>query len=94
MVLNLAISESFQTVNLETLDFPAQLLVDYVRVYQRKGKTNIGCDGKDNSMPTTGYIQDHLVAYSSESPSFFHLCSILLSYLVLSSHFNLTQHTG
>lgn len=77
MVLNLAISESFQTVNLETLDFPAQLLVDYVRVYQRKGKTNIGCDGKDNSMPTTGYIQDHLVAYSSESlcPSFIYVPS-------------------
>lgn len=66
IVLNLAISESFQTVNLASLDFPAQLLVDYVRVYQRKGKTNIGCDGKDKSMPTTGYIQDHLVAYSSE----------------------------
>lgn len=61
IVLNLAISESFQTVNLASLDFPAELLVDYVRVYQRKGQTNIGCDGKDR--PTTQYINDHLVAY-------------------------------
>ena len=31
--------------------FPSEFLIDYVRVYQRKGHTNIGCDPKD--YPTT-----------------------------------------
>ena len=30
------------------------MLVDYVRVYQRNGETNIGCDPKD--YPTADYI--------------------------------------
>lgn len=40
--------------------------VDYVRVYQRKGQTNVGCDGKNGARPTRQYIEDHLDAYTSE----------------------------
>ncbi|KZT33957.1 glycoside hydrolase family 16 protein [Sistotremastrum suecicum HHB10207 ss-3] len=65
IVLNLAISPNFQTINLDTLYFPAQFLVDYVRVYQREGQTNVGCDPP--TRPTAQYIQDHLDAYSSTS---------------------------
>ena len=43
--------------------FPAIMQVDYVRVYQRKGQTNIGCDPAD--YPTKTYIDNHPDAYSS-----------------------------
>ena len=58
--------------------FPGEMLVDYVRVYQRKDAINIGCDPKD--YPTKKYIDDHLEAYiSASSPSFV----VLLKALVL-----------
>jgi beta-glucanase (GH16 family) len=64
IVMNLAISESFQKVDVANLRFPGYFKVDYVRVYQRKGETNIGCDPKD--YPTTQYIRDHLDVYTSK----------------------------
>ena len=45
------------------MSFPAEMLVDYVRVYQRAGQTNIGCDPPD--YPTMDYINRHYEAYSS-----------------------------
>ena len=36
--------------------------IDYVRVYQRKGQTNTGCNPKD--YPTADYIKNHLQAYT------------------------------
>jgi len=63
IVLNLAISQSFQTVNTATMTFPAELLVEYVRVYQRNGQQNVGCSPKD--YPTADYINAHLPAYSN-----------------------------
>jgi len=47
------------------MTFPAEMLIDYVRVYQRKGYENIGCDPPD--YPTMDYINKHLVAYSGQS---------------------------
>jgi len=44
--------------------FPAEFLIDYVRVYQRKGATNVGCSPKD--YPTAKYIDEHADAYQSE----------------------------
>ena len=46
------------------MEFPAEMLVDYVRVYQRQGSTNVGCDPK--GYPTADYITAHLEAYQSE----------------------------
>lgn len=46
------------------MEFPGIMLVDYVRVYQRTDATNIGCDPPD--YPTSQYIKDHMVAYTSE----------------------------
>lgn len=43
--------------------FPAEYLVDYVRVYQRQGQSNVGCDPPD--YPTAKYISDHMNAYTS-----------------------------
>ncbi len=45
------------------MTFPSEMLVDYVRVYQRAGQTNIGCDPPN--YPTADYINRHYEAYSS-----------------------------
>ncbi|KAJ7068600.1 beta-glucan synthesis-associated [Mycena amicta] len=63
IVLNLGISKNWQTPDLTTMVFPAEMLVDYVRVYQRDGETNIGCDPSD--YPTMDYIANHMSAYSN-----------------------------
>ena len=55
-------SNNFQTVNFADLQWPAQMLVDYVRVYQRSdGK--MGCDPDDH--PTADYITNHANAYAN-----------------------------
>lgn len=46
-----------------TMIFPAELRFDYVRVYQRKGSTNVGCDPA--GYPTMEYINNHIDAYTS-----------------------------
>ncbi|KAL0572397.1 hypothetical protein V5O48_009557 [Marasmius crinis-equi] len=66
IVLNLGISKNWQTIDLSTLIFPAEMSFDYVRVYQRKGQTNIGCNPKD--YPTSDYISRHLDQYSRGVP--------------------------
>ena len=57
--------DNWQTIDLTTMMFPAEMLVDYVRVYQRKGSTNVGCNPK--AYPTADYINAHLDAYQSEA---------------------------
>ncbi|KAL0069229.1 hypothetical protein AAF712_003592 [Marasmius tenuissimus] len=54
LILNLGMSTNFGDVDLEHLTFPAVMRVDWVRVYQEKGKKNVGCDPKD--FPTQAYI--------------------------------------
>lgn len=56
------------------MTFPAEMLVDYVRVYQREGNTNIGCDPPD--YPTADYISNHYEAYTS-------LCCFYLAMLFM-----------
>ena len=51
--------------------FPAELKFDYVRVYQRKGQSNVGCD--PSNYPTADYIANHPVAYSSASMAIFYV---------------------
>lgn len=63
IVLNLGISDGFQTINFKELKFPGVMKVDYVRVYQREDAVNIGCDPKD--YPTADYIAK---CVSSPSP--------------------------
>ncbi|KAJ7094452.1 beta-glucan synthesis-associated [Mycena belliarum] len=63
IVFNLGISHNWGTIDLSTLVFPAEMLVDYVRVYQRDGETDIGCSPPD--FPTADYINNHLEAYSN-----------------------------
>jgi len=63
LVFNLGISPNWQTIDLTTMIFPAELRFDYVRVYQRKGSKNVGCDPA--GYPTMKYINNHIDAYTS-----------------------------
>jgi hypothetical protein len=61
-VVNFGMSNNFQTVNFDDLTWPAHMLIDYVRVYQRSdGK--MGCDPSDR--PTADYISRHSNAYNN-----------------------------
>jgi len=60
---NIAISQNWQTVDPTTMTFPSEMLVDYVRVYQRVGSKNIGCSPPD--YPTEDYINRNLEAYTN-----------------------------
>ncbi|KAI6157069.1 glycoside hydrolase family 16 protein [Pisolithus tinctorius] len=63
IVLNLGLSPGWQSINMSTLSFPAEMRVDYVRVYQRRGETNIGCSPPD--FPTEDYIKRHMDSYTN-----------------------------
>ncbi|KAF6743438.1 beta-glucan synthesis-associated protein-domain-containing protein [Ephemerocybe angulata] len=63
LVLNLGMSPNWQDVVESSMMFPGEMLVDYVRVYQRKNEINVGCDPK--GYPTKKYIDDHLEAYQN-----------------------------
>ncbi|CDO74392.1 Glycoside Hydrolase Family 16 protein [Trametes cinnabarina] len=69
IILNLGISKNWQTIDLSTMIFPAVMQIDYVRVYQRKGATNIGCDPPD--YPTADYINAHQEAYSNPNLTYW-----------------------
>ena len=53
--MNLGMSENFGPVDFDLLTFPASMYVDWIRVYQRAGEINIGCDPED--FPTAKYIE-------------------------------------
>ncbi|KAJ8496348.1 hypothetical protein ONZ45_g12486 [Pleurotus djamor] len=63
IILNNGFSNNWQTIRPETLIFPAEMLIDYVRVYQRRGSQNVGCSPPD--YPTADYINSHPEAYSN-----------------------------
>ncbi|KAF8339437.1 beta-glucan synthesis-associated [Amanita rubescens] len=65
IVLNLGISPNWQTIDLTTMIFPAELRFDYVRVYQRRESTNVGCDPA--GYPTMKYIDNHIDAYTNSN---------------------------
>ncbi|KDQ62548.1 glycoside hydrolase family 16 protein [Jaapia argillacea MUCL 33604] len=63
IIMNLGMSPSFQGQDFKHLVFPSKMYIDYVRVYQRSGTTNIGCSPK--SYPTSDYINKHINAYTN-----------------------------
>ncbi|KAJ7075867.1 glycoside hydrolase family 16 protein [Mycena belliarum] len=66
VILNLGMSPSFQAQDFMHMTFPNQMLVDYVRVYQREGVTDgVTCDPAAH--PTADYIAKHLNAYSNQN---------------------------
>jgi len=65
LITNLGISEGFGDIDTVNLRFPAIMLVDYIRVYQRKDAIKTGCDPKD--FPTQQYIETYKEAYSNSN---------------------------
>lgn len=63
MIANLGMSENFGQVDLQHLQFPMHMKVDYIRVYQPKGQENIGCDPE--GFPTQAYITQYMEAYTN-----------------------------
>ncbi|SJX65884.1 related to KRE6-glucan synthase subunit [Sporisorium reilianum f. sp. reilianum] len=70
MILNVAISESFQVPDFDLLQFPAHMAIDYVRVYQRDGQPDrVGCDPADH--PTFDYIEQNAEIYFNANISVY-----------------------
>ncbi|EJD00925.1 glycoside hydrolase family 16 protein [Fomitiporia mediterranea MF3/22] len=64
IILNLGLSTSFTTVDLDKLVFPSKMYIDYVRVYQREGVSEgVTCDPSHH--PTADYIKNHPDAYTN-----------------------------
>jgi beta-glucanase (GH16 family) len=64
LIFNLGLSNSFETVDLANLDFPAYMRIDYIRVYQLPGSdASVGCDPEDR--PTAEYIAKYPEVYSN-----------------------------
>ncbi|KAG1751980.1 glycoside hydrolase family 16 protein [Suillus occidentalis] len=55
IIANLGFSLNFGGIDFENLQFPATMLIDYVRVYQPSNAHNIGCDPPE--FPTATYIE-------------------------------------
>jgi hypothetical protein len=64
LILNLGQSPSFTPNISPDITYPVTMYVDYIRVYQPKGQTNVGCDPKD--FPTAKYIAQYVLLFSSE----------------------------
>ncbi|KAF9485084.1 glucosidase [Pholiota conissans] len=63
LITNLGISEDFGDIDTTNLVFPATMLVDYIRVYQRKDQINVGCSPPD--FPTQEYINMYQEVYTN-----------------------------
>lgn len=63
IIMNAGISNSWVFINWMELVFPAIMEIDYVRIYQPKGQTQLTCDPED--FPTLQYINDHINAYTN-----------------------------
>lgn len=68
MVFNLGMSPSFQGQDFKHMVFPAEMSIDYVRVYQLPGvKDGMTCDPPN--YPTANYIAEYVCCRSlSASP--------------------------
>jgi len=64
IIMNLGLSPNFaHGVDFARLQYPATMLIDYVRVYQPRNAHNIGCDPSDR--PTMAYIKTYPDAYTN-----------------------------
>ncbi|KDQ64379.1 glycoside hydrolase family 16 protein [Jaapia argillacea MUCL 33604] len=63
IIVNLGMSTNFGAVDIAHIPFPVHMRVDYIRVYQPTGQTNIGCN--PTAYPTESYINQYLEAYSN-----------------------------
>ncbi|EJD51359.1 glycoside hydrolase family 16 protein [Auricularia subglabra TFB-10046 SS5] len=65
IILNLALSDSFHPIDWKAITFPGDFLIDWVRVYQRRGSPESAATCDPPEYPTTKYIFDHMDAYEN-----------------------------
>lgn len=63
IIINLGLSENFGDIDFPNIQWPVNMLVDYIRVYQHPDRINIGCD--PTGFPTSNYISRFIEAYSN-----------------------------
>ncbi|KAG8826823.1 hypothetical protein FRC19_007391 [Serendipita sp. 401] len=63
IILNFGMSPGFQGQDFSKLVFPAEMWVDWIRVYQREGHEDWSCSPDHH--PTEDYINAHINAYSN-----------------------------
>ncbi|TIB73153.1 hypothetical protein E3Q23_03085 [Wallemia mellicola] len=65
IILNNGISNNFGGINWDALDgtWPNVMSIDWIRVYQRRDRINLGCDPPN--MPTAAYIDYYKDAYTN-----------------------------
>lgn len=63
MILNLGISKNWAYIDFPSIEFPVEMEVDYVRIYQPEDQINLTCDPPD--YPTVDYIEKHPLAYQN-----------------------------
>ena len=64
IIFNLGMSKDFGEVDIQNLPFPSQMVIDYIRLYQRPNKINVGCDPPD--YPTAQWIACHKDNYMTD----------------------------
>ena len=72
MIVNFGMSPGFQGQDFSLLQFPAQMKIDYIRVYQRDGQEDWSCSPSHH--PTEDYINEyvlHAVLYHQPKLMFF-----------------------
>lgn len=63
IIMNLGISNNWAYIDWPSMNFPCEMRVDYVRVYQPQDAIDMTCDPVD--YPTYNYIQNHLNVYEN-----------------------------
>jgi hypothetical protein len=63
-------SENFGEIDFPNIDFPVNMLVDYIRVYQHPDRINVGCDPE--GFPTNNYISRFADAYTNPNLTVCH----------------------
>ncbi|KAK6458764.1 beta-glucan synthesis-associated [Scheffersomyces xylosifermentans] len=61
LIFNLGLSPTWAQIDYGSLEFPATLEIDYIRIYQLSGEEEMTCDPVD--YPTFDYINSHANAY-------------------------------
>ncbi|KAI5948978.1 hypothetical protein KGF57_005041 [Candida theae] len=69
LIFNLGISNNWAYIDWNSVVFPSQFHIDYVRIYQPEDQINVGCDPDD--YPTYDYIQEHLNLYTNPNITSF-----------------------
>ncbi|KAJ9101837.1 hypothetical protein QFC21_003177 [Naganishia friedmannii] len=63
LIVNFGMSNNFQSVTFNQLNFPNEMHIDWIRVFTKDGLGTVGCSPED--YPTAAYIAAHENAYTN-----------------------------